>query len=498
MPQDSQNGPTSPRIDERLAHFRGPLAVLFSLLVLTALIVLARGEQGYTPASVSVVTGEGPSEETIYHWFAPRPEGVGMLEWRLPDERIKALSSAPLAIELSGPFSAQVAVNGETIGMKGRPGDDKSSEIAGPIDAVFAIPERALRETGNVAMIEYSAHHLNYRPAFLIHGLRLAPYESDARRPLRFYGTTVLSMGALAGLALAFWRFSSRRERYVVLLAVGCLGLLVSAGAEISRSFINYPYPWHAPRQALSGAGIVGFCLSFGAFVIFRWPLTRRLLLTAALAAGFCVLGPVFFSDGFDAGTSIAAFSVSVLTVLWLVAAGFAGDRQALAFAALPITISVAALLTPGRFIDHQAAVLAVAILGYFLLAWPGLLVPEPPLDEDEDEEAELGAERFVVKGGGKTVYVPLESIVWLKAVGNYTEIHLGNGEAYFDQRGLGALLEELSDELFRVHKSHAVRLSEINSLKSLGGSRYSVELSTGEELPVGRSRVDDLRAVLG
>ncbi|MEM9233382.1 MAG: LytTR family DNA-binding domain-containing protein, partial [Pseudomonadota bacterium] len=151
-------------------------------------------------------------------------------------------------------------------------------------------------------------------------------------------------------------------------------------------------------------------------------------------------------------------------------------------------------VLTPGRYIDHQAAVLALAVLGFFLIAWPSLLSPETFSVAPAHPEVE----RFAVREGGRTAYVPLEAIVRLKAVGNYTEIHLATGETHFDQRGLGALLEELPENLFRIHKSHAVHICEIARLKSLSGSRYSVELTNGQELPVGRSRIDDLRAVLG
>jgi len=41
------------------------------------------------------------------------------------------------------------------------------------------------------------------------------------------------------------------------------------------------------------------------------------------------------------------------------------------------------------------------------------------------------------------------------------------------------------------------VRLDTIRSIRSREGSRYDVLLETGEVLPVGRTRIDDLRTAL-
>jgi hypothetical protein len=484
----SLNRPTSPRNDERLNLFHLLGLTLVAIGMLLVMTTLAKKIVGYEPAMVSILSVDGESGPKLPHWQVPIPQNIGFVEWHIPETEIAALNGDPLAIELSGPFSAEIRINGKVIGKKGNPGSSATEEIAGPIDAVIAVPAGLLREGGNRVQIRYSSHHLNYQPASLLQGLRLQRYEADARRPLRYYVLTLIGIGAVVGVMVGLLKLGRRRnDRLVFLLAGGCALLLIAACAEFTLSLVNYAYVWHAPRQAIGGLSIIGFCCTLALFTALRWNFSKPAAIIAGGGAIAGIVGCLIFLPGFDAKTIIGATLVLAMTLGWLLCAGFLKDRNAFVFAVLPAALLVSAMSALGRFIDYQALILSVSILAYLLLLWPDLLVPKPVPKTD----------RIPVRNAGRVTYVKINEIVRLKAAGNYTEIHLEGGGWHLDQSGIGAVLANLPDKFLRVHKSHAVRLDTVSHLESRAGSRYGILLENGEELPVGRSKVNKVRSAL-
>jgi two-component system response regulator LytT len=61
----------------------------------------------------------------------------------------------------------------------------------------------------------------------------------------------------------------------------------------------------------------------------------------------------------------------------------------------------------------------------------------------------------------------------------------------------LERLLTTLPITFERVHKSYAVPLNHIKKLLKHGGSSYSLELSTGETMPLGRTRYTAIKEKL-
>ena len=419
---------------------------------------------------------------------APVPASVAWLDWTLslpaPD------IGQPMAIALSGPFSAQVFLNGHKIGDKGVPGSDAAAERAGPIDAVFPLPAVHLRTGENRIAVRYSAHRVGYRPFSIVQSLRLTPATADPRRDLRYYAPGLLFAGALvamvAGLLLLL-----RTQKDVRLweLLLGVIGLVGALGAEASRALISYPYDWHQPRQLAIAAGILAFGGLLLKFVVSRWPgrpRSGRAVLTLGLigATGLCVL-----LTGYDAKITAASFALHSLIVAWTAWRGAHGDRSALLFSLLLASFPLLAAVSPGTYLDHSVYILAVATLGGMLLFSPEVLSP-PKLRLPKMPTIGL-------RTSGRTVFVPTSDIVMLKAVGNYTEVHRQDGGWILDQRGLGTLLEDLPGSFHRIHRSYAVNLTAVISLISEEGSRYFLELKTGDRPPVSRAQVKELRVLL-
>ena len=153
--------------------------------------------------------------ETLGLVDLPHPQTDAWLRWSpvrdLPRDR-------PLAIQMGGPFSADVYFNGVLIGSKGVPGSTPDDERAGQIDGLFAIPSGLIGDEGNRVTLHYSSHHAGYQPAILLQTLSILPYRDDSRRPLRYYAPIILVAGALAGLIL----LASSSQVFLPLAQVCC------------------------------------------------------------------------------------------------------------------------------------------------------------------------------------------------------------------------------------------------------------------------------------
>lgn len=418
---------------------------------------------------------------------APTPTGVGWIAWNVSAEQ---LFGGPKAVWLSGPFSAEIFFNGERIGAKGAPGATRSQEIPGPIDSTTAIPGGRIEAGDNRLAVRYSSHHAGYEPAAAIHSLAVAPYAPDPRVELMYhYAPTLLFFGALAAVGVGLALLArARRDRRPLWLAAGVAALIVAIGAEVSRSLVNYSYDWHQPRQATVSAGFVLFGLALLRFATLRWPASPRAGLMLLGAGVVAAIASLVTATGYDAKTLSASFWLFMLAILWTAWRGLRGDREALVFALALSAFPALALVSAGQFIDRWAYIGVVALFGGALLRAPELLAPRSP----QKREAAV----LALECGGRTVMAPLSDITMLKAAGNYTEVHRDGGWD-LDRRGIGAVLAELPDRFIRIHRSYAVNLAAVDSLKAEEGSRYWLTLKNGARLPVGRSQVARLRSAI-
>lgn len=91
-------------------------------------------------------------------------------------------------------------------------------------------------------------------------------------------------------------------------------------------------------------------------------------------------------------------------------------------------------------------------------------------------------------------VLVGVDRVRRLKAAGSYSELVLADGTTELHDKPLGRLVALLPGDFVQIHRSHVARLSAIDRLRTHEGSRYDVRLDNGTTLPVGRTRVEDLR----
>jgi len=101
--------------------------------------------------------------------------------------------------------------------------------------------------------------------------------------------------------------------------------------------------------------------------------------------------------------------------------------------------------------------------------------------------------DRIPVEMRGQLRVVPAAKIDYITASGPYAELHVG--DRTFAVRERMQTLEEKLDPnvFFRIHRSAIVRLDRIDALLRAPGGDYAVRLKDGTELPVSRTRRDEL-----
>ncbi|MGH8147411.1 MAG: LytR/AlgR family response regulator transcription factor, partial [Rhodanobacteraceae bacterium] len=102
---------------------------------------------------------------------------------------------------------------------------------------------------------------------------------------------------------------------------------------------------------------------------------------------------------------------------------------------------------------------------------------------------------RLAVIVRGAVELIDLKNVVFIQGADNYSEIVCRGGRRLLHQKTLSNLEMLLPERFIRIHRSCIVNLDEVSTLRSREGSRYEVTLKDGRNLPVGRSRVDMLRA---
>lgn len=128
----------------------------------------------------------------------------------------------------------------------------------------------------------------------------------------------------------------------------------------------------------------------------------------------------------------------------------------------------------------------------------------EQARDEPDDRVATLVAgggpeqelERFVVREGGRLVFVPVEAVDWIEAAGNYVRLHQG-GREHLLRRTLAGLARRLGDRFVRIRRTALVNASAISALEPYGKGSYVVHLRDGTRLQSSRYAGRALRVLM-
>ncbi len=93
---------------------------------------------------------------------------------------------------------------------------------------------------------------------------------------------------------------------------------------------------------------------------------------------------------------------------------------------------------------------------------------------------------------------IAVEQVMRVQADGDYSRVTLASGRDELHEKSLDRLGAILSPAFVRCHRSWMVNLHYADCLKTARGSRSELVMKDGASVPVGRSRLAALRAMLG
>ena len=105
--------------------------------------------------------------------------------------------------------------------------------------------------------------------------------------------------------------------------------------------------------------------------------------------------------------------------------------------------------------------------------------------------------ERFSVRSGERTIFVPVDEVDWIEAFQNYVRLHAGPNThlLHVPMNTIETVLD--TARFLRIHRSHIVNLSRIAQLWSIAHGQYVIELKSGQRLQSGRTYGERIRSAL-
>ena len=104
---------------------------------------------------------------------------------------------------------------------------------------------------------------------------------------------------------------------------------------------------------------------------------------------------------------------------------------------------------------------------------------------------------RFLVRSGGRVVFLAYDEVEWIEAAANYVRLHAG--KACHTLRGtIGNIAAKLPSEQFvRIHRSTIVNVRVIKELQPCNSGEFIVVLQSGKELSCSRGYATELRRLI-
>lgn len=420
--------------------------------------------------------------------------------------------SAPLGVFVSGKAASTAWLNGSLIGSNGRPGFDARSEMPGRMDAVIPIPRSVLHVGTNQIVLYLSGHSGFLRLDMPMHRLAFGTFADPTEQILRSYLPSLVTFGIflLGGLYFGV-RSLHGGDRVGSLLL--CLISLFAAGqllAETSRGLYPYHYPFHDLRLVLIVMCSLGFGLCLTAHVIRRFRPPRPLLSFAAVT--LVTVGAVVTMDYYD-GKAMFAMLFPVLfcalgTAFWW----WKRQPGAAVYCIALFLFGALSSFFGGQFLDAVFFYLVAALLLFLFAQQAAVLVREQQLrmaltSRARQLEAALvqaqtrqqpQIQKIRIIDTGKIELVPTDQITHCSGAGDYVELNFADGSRRLHNGSLNEMEAELPPAFLRVHRSHIVNTTFVESLKRESSGVGRLCMTTGEMVPVSRRIMPMVRRTIG
>jgi two-component system LytT family response regulator len=104
---------------------------------------------------------------------------------------------------------------------------------------------------------------------------------------------------------------------------------------------------------------------------------------------------------------------------------------------------------------------------------------------------------RFMVKAGGRVIFVKSADVDWIEADNYYIKLHAG-GKNHMLRLSMKELEESLDPKTFwRIHRSAIINLERVRELRQRPGGEYVAVLKDGTELKLSRRSRERLQELL-
>ncbi len=112
-----------------------------------------------------------------------------------------------------------------------------------------------------------------------------------------------------------------------------------------------------------------------------------------------------------------------------------------------------------------------------------------------EAEAATSAPDRFVVSGREGYRIVPLETVEWIDAQGNYAQLNTKDGR-HLVRETMASIERRLGDGFIRVHRGAIVNRAHIQRIEPRSHGSYAIILSSGAQIVTSRSYNARLRSL--
>lgn len=114
-----------------------------------------------------------------------------------------------------------------------------------------------------------------------------------------------------------------------------------------------------------------------------------------------------------------------------------------------------------------------------------------------DERAASPGGDAIEIRSRGRLIRIPLDTIDWIGAAGDYAEIHAA-GRTTLIEESLASLSGRLPAAAFaRIHRGALIRIDRVREIAPIGRGDAHVRLVGGEQLRLSRRFRDNLGALL-
>lgn len=115
----------------------------------------------------------------------------------------------------------------------------------------------------------------------------------------------------------------------------------------------------------------------------------------------------------------------------------------------------------------------------------------------DKNSHASNELKQLAIRKHDGLSFIKIADINFIKADGHYTQLHTNSAENALHDKAIDKLAMLLPNQFIRVHRSYIVDINKVVALKIGSGASYQLLMQDNNEVPVSRSRYQEVKSLL-